>query len=88
VAFSGTRLDSTGMLIDFTDIKKHLDKTVAYLDHKFLNEITPFDEVNPTAENLAAFVLEQLRHMDAENAKICEVEIWESESSSVILSIS
>ena len=86
-AFYGTELDDTGMLIDFTDIKAHLDKIVAYLDHKFLNEIDPFDRVNPTAENIAAFVLVQLQNVKTENARVCEVEVWESESSSAIVSV-
>ena len=86
-AFYGTKLDDTGMLMDFADIKAHLDKIVAYLDHKFLNEIGPFDRVNPTAENIAAFILVQLKNVKMENARVCEVEFWESESSSAIVSV-
>ncbi|MCA6084892.1 6-carboxytetrahydropterin synthase QueD [Candidatus Endomicrobiellum agilis] len=86
-AFYGTKLDDTGMLMDFADIKAHLDKIVAYLDHKFLNEIGPFDRVNPTAENIAAFILVQLKNVKTENARVCEVEVWESESSSAIVSV-
>jgi 6-pyruvoyltetrahydropterin/6-carboxytetrahydropterin synthase len=86
-AFSGSKLDNTGMLIDFTDIKKHLDKIISYLDHKFLNEIDPFNKINPTAENIAAFIYEQLKKIEIETAKVCEVEVWESESSSAVVSI-
>ncbi|MCA6079894.1 MAG: 6-carboxytetrahydropterin synthase QueD [Endomicrobium sp.] len=86
-AFYGAKLDDTGMLMDFADIKAHLDKIVAYLDHKFLNEIGPFDKVNPTAENIAAFILVQLKNVKTENARVCEVEVWESESSSAIVSV-
>ncbi|MDR3092329.1 MAG: 6-carboxytetrahydropterin synthase QueD [Endomicrobium sp.] len=84
-AFFGTKLNSAGMLIDFTDIKKHLDDIIAYLDHKFLNEISPFDKINPTAENIASFIFEQLQNMETENAKVCEVEVLESESSSATI---
>ena len=84
-AFFGTKLDNTGMLIDFADIKKCLDGIVAYLDHKFLNEISPFDKINPTAEHIASFIFEQLKKMETENATGCEVEVWESESSSVTI---
>ncbi|OEG69242.1 hypothetical protein ATZ36_02295 [Candidatus Endomicrobiellum trichonymphae] len=86
-AFYGTELDDTGMLIDFTYIKMHLNEIINYLDHKFLNEIVPFDRVNPTAENIAAFVLGRLKDIETKNAKVCEVEVWESESSSVVVSI-
>jgi 6-pyruvoyltetrahydropterin/6-carboxytetrahydropterin synthase len=86
-AFYGTELDDTGVLIDFTDIKMHLNKIIKYLDHKFLNEIVPFDSLNPTAENIAAFVLERLKNIEMKSAKVCEVEVWESELSSAVVSI-
>ncbi|MDR1244579.1 MAG: 6-carboxytetrahydropterin synthase QueD [Endomicrobium sp.] len=86
-AFSGSKLDNTGMLIDFTDIKKRLDQIISYLDHKFLNEIDPFNKINPTAENIAAFIYKQLKKIETETAKVCEVEVWESESSSAVVSI-
>jgi 6-pyruvoyltetrahydropterin/6-carboxytetrahydropterin synthase len=86
-AFSGSKLDNTGMLIDFTDIKKRLDQIISYLDHKFLNEIDPFNKINPTAENIAAFIYKQLKKIETETAKVCEVEVWESETSSAVVSI-
>lgn len=47
------KLNNNGMVIDFTHIKKLIhDK----FDHKYLNEIPPFDKVNPTAENMAEFI--------------------------------
>ncbi|MDR1122682.1 MAG: 6-carboxytetrahydropterin synthase QueD [Endomicrobium sp.] len=87
VSFSGSKLDSTGMLIDFTNIKKYLDQIISYLDHKFLNEIEPFNKINPTTENIAMFIYEQLKQIETETAKVCEVEVWESESSSAVVSI-
>jgi 6-pyruvoyltetrahydropterin/6-carboxytetrahydropterin synthase len=87
VAFAGTKLDDTGILIDFTEIKKHLGQIIDYLDHKFLNEISPFDKINPTTENIASFILKRLKDIESENAKVCEVEVWESQSSSAIISI-
>jgi 6-pyruvoyltetrahydropterin/6-carboxytetrahydropterin synthase len=87
VTLSGSKLDSVGMLIDFTDIKRYLeDKIISYLDHRFLNEIEPFNKINPTAENIAAFIYEQLKQIETENVKVFEVEVWESESSSATIS--
>ena len=85
-AFSGTQLDKTGMLIDFTDLKAHLDKIMTYLDHKFLNETAPFDKINPTAENIAAYIFEELKKAETDTAKVAEVEVWESETSSALVS--
>jgi 6-pyruvoyltetrahydropterin/6-carboxytetrahydropterin synthase len=78
--FGGTQLDKTGMLIDFTDLKAHLDKIMAWLDHKFLNDTAPFDKINPTAENIARFIFEELKKAQTDTAKVCEVEVWESET--------
>ena len=75
------------MLLDFTDIKTNLDTIMTYLDHKFLNETPPFDTINPTAENIAAFIFEELKKAETETAKVCEVEVWESENSSATVSL-
>ena len=49
-------LDDNGMVIDFTHIKREVQDK---LDHKFLNDVVPF---NPTAENIAKWVCEQIPH--------------------------
>ena len=49
-------LDANGMVIDFTHIKREVQDK---LDHKFLNDVVPF---NPTAENIAKWVCEQIPH--------------------------
>jgi 6-pyruvoyltetrahydropterin/6-carboxytetrahydropterin synthase len=84
-AFCGTELDKTGMLIDFSDLKAHLDKIMFSLDHKFLNEFPPFDRINPTAENIAAFIFESLKPAQTAGAKVYEVEVWESETASAVV---
>ncbi|MDE7135974.1 MAG: 6-carboxytetrahydropterin synthase [Muribaculaceae bacterium] len=49
-------LDADGMVVDFTEIKR---KIHGFLDHQNLNELLPF---NPTAENIAHWVTEQIPH--------------------------
>lgn len=48
------QLDKNGMVVDFSIIKKQINDT---LDHKFLNDVIGF---NPTAENIAKWVTEQI----------------------------
>ena len=49
-------LDSLGMGIDFRELQAMTEEVTGQLDHRLLNEVPPFDEVNPTAENLAAHI--------------------------------
>lgn len=49
-------LDDNGMVMDFTHIKREVQDK---LDHKFLNDVVEF---NPTAENIAKWVCEQIPH--------------------------
>ena len=79
-AFSGTKLAADGMLIDFTEVKAKLDEILARLDHKLLNEIMPFDKTNPTAENIAVLIFNELKGAETQNAKVQEVQVWESDS--------
>jgi 6-pyruvoyltetrahydropterin/6-carboxytetrahydropterin synthase len=56
VAVSSEKLNEIGMVMDFTEIKALLDTLLQNLDHKYLNEVSPFDTINPTAENIAGFL--------------------------------
>ncbi len=86
VSLSSNKLDETGMVMDFTDIKAVLKSILSKLDHKYLNKVPPFDKVNPTAENLAEYILEKLAKSIKLPVKINEVEVWESETSSATVS--
>lgn len=48
-------LDEVGMAVDFTMLESLAASIAQGLDHQLLNEIPPFNEVNPTAENLGAY---------------------------------
>ena len=57
----GSELNNIGLLVDFVELKQAADQIVTYLDHKNLNELDPFvTEQNPSAENVARFVLERI----------------------------
>lgn len=58
---TGKTLDSLGMLVDFKLVKKELKEVLDRLDHRYINELPPFDDgVIPTAENLAKYFYEGL----------------------------
>lgn len=56
VVVRATALDELGMGIDFYALTQMTEEITGRLDHRLLNEVPPFDEVNPTAENLAAYI--------------------------------
>lgn len=76
--FEADRLDEDGIAADFVSASKALDELAGGLDTTFLNETPPFDEVNPTAENVARWFFEQLETRFAEdNARLSEVVVHE-----------
>ena len=80
VELKGLELTKNGMVVDFTDLRAALDKVLARMDHKHLNEIKPFDRINPTAENIAKLVYEEiLLKFSAKKIKVSQVVVWESE---------
>ena len=76
---AGKKLDKIGMLIDFKQIKSHLNKILQGLDHKHLNRLTYFKRINPTSENISRYIYDKLKSR-ASGLKL--VTVWESESSS------
>jgi 6-pyruvoyltetrahydropterin/6-carboxytetrahydropterin synthase len=82
VTLEGERLDETGLLVDFLDVKKHMGDIIARLDHQFLNEIAPFDVKNPSAENIAEYFYGELRlglNGNPVPVDIREVRVWETD---------
>ena len=53
----GRELDNIGLLVDFVELKEAADEVVTYLDHRNINELPPFDELQPSAENLAKYTV-------------------------------
>lgn len=84
VFIAGEVLDDTGMLIDFTIVKQELNKILKRLDHKYLNDIEPFDKINPTSENIAKYVFEEMSKWVSKKYNpnyISKVSVYETEKS-------
>ena len=79
----GSELNNIGLLVDFVELKEAADELVTYLDHKNLNELEPFiEEQNPSAENVARFVLERLAvKINDDRVQIYKVKCWETPTS-------
>ncbi len=83
VKISGNKLDQdTGMLMDFKELKQKLKNVLDQLDHKHLNELEYFREINPSSENLARFVYDRLKPMlPADRVRLVQVMVAEKDSS-------
>ncbi len=82
----GRELDELGMLVDFKDIKQTLKDILERFDHHYLNELAPFkDGVNPTAENLARIIFEELASNEIfkRDSVLAAITVFESPKSSV-----
>lgn len=79
-------LDNFGMAIDFKELSKILKEIIDKLDHYHLNDIPPFDKIQPTAENIAKFFYDEIKQKiaDRKNLEIDFVEVWETEKYSAI----
>ena len=86
LAVAGRRLDEAGMLVDFTLLKRWLREELETMDHQFLNEIPPFDAVNPTSENIARLLAERLAPRLPEGVAVAYVRVWESARASATYS--
>jgi len=88
VTLAGERLDPTGLLCDFVELKRCLSQVVEAIDHKFLNDLPPFDQINPSAENIAKYFYEQLskqlgatlRQCEANGVRVKEVTVFETDT--------
>lgn len=86
VTVQGQQLDSTGLLVDFLEVNRLITGAVGYLDHRFINDLAPFDKINPSAENIAKYFYERidggLKHEVP--VRISAVQVWETDTSSAI----
>jgi 6-pyruvoyltetrahydropterin/6-carboxytetrahydropterin synthase len=76
-ALRGEKLDKIGMLADFRIIKKALKDIVDDLDHKYLNDHPIFKSINPTSENLAYHIYNELKKIFP--SMVDRVVVWENE---------
>ena len=61
VRLKTAKLNEIGLAYDFTDIKGHLKEIMGRFDHICLNDVPPFDKINPSAENIATTIYNELR---------------------------
>ena len=84
VTLEGAELDHTGLLMDFVALKKTLQSVIDRLDHQWLNDFPPFDVLNPSAENIAKYIYDEVNKGIGGQAdvRLGSVRLWETDTSS------
>lgn len=81
---TASALNELGIGMDFKQIRQETKAICDNLDHCYLNEISPFDEINPTAENIAAFIFTELaKKLNSDTTQVSAITVWETERACV-----
>ena len=77
-----SELDEIGLLVDFVELKRVVHGVLDRLDHQWLNEFPPFDVLNPSAENMARYIYQQIADglKVREGVRIALVKLWETDT--------
>jgi 6-pyruvoyltetrahydropterin/6-carboxytetrahydropterin synthase len=78
VMVGATEVDEIGIVYDFKHLKDDLNRVIGDYDHVYINEVPPFDEISPTAENLARVIYDRLAAIVDPKVHVAEVSVWES----------
>jgi 6-pyruvoyltetrahydropterin/6-carboxytetrahydropterin synthase len=77
-------LDQDAIAVDFVSAKRKLEALARKLDYGCINDVAPFTEVNPSAENIAEWFARELQSAVAgEDAIVAAVTVWEGPVNSV-----
>jgi 6-pyruvoyltetrahydropterin/6-carboxytetrahydropterin synthase len=82
VTVSAPKLDEIGVVMDFHELERLLNKIVDPLHNRNLNDVPPFKSTNPSAENVAVHIAEQLDL--PQGVKLESVEVWETDENSAV----
>ncbi|MDH4100821.1 MAG: 6-carboxytetrahydropterin synthase QueD [Nitrospirota bacterium] len=83
VHVTAEKLNEIGLAIDFTDLKRLTREQLDQVEHVFLNEVFPFTEINPSSENIARWIYNNLsKKINDGNVMVSMVTVWESDTAS------
>lgn len=80
----GGGVDADAIAVDFVGAKRKLEMLAKRLDYGCINDVPPFDQVNPSAENIAEWFWRELSTAVAdEGAAVVAMTVWEGPVNSV-----
>jgi 6-pyruvoyltetrahydropterin/6-carboxytetrahydropterin synthase len=90
ITLAGNELDKAGILLDFKDLREVMRHVIERLDHQMINEVAPFTELNPSAENLAKYFYDEsnsrLQQKTSGRVRIKHVTIFETDTTTATYS--
>lgn len=86
VTVEGEQLDSVGLLVDFVELKRVVHSVLDRLDHQWLNDYPPFNVLNPSAENIAKYIYDEIHQAlgAKDGVRLAFVKLWETDTASAI----
>lgn len=86
VTVEGEQLNRIGLLVDFVDLKRAVRQVCEVLDHQFINDLEPFTTVNPSAENIAKYLYDEISAVYDSGqfgppVRLAQVKVWETDTS-------
>ena len=86
VTLHGETLDQAGLLLDFRELKQVMRPVIERLDHQMINDLVPFTEINPSAENLARYFFaetnRQMDEMTSGRVRVKDCTVFETDTTS------
>ena len=84
VKVRASEVDDIGLACDFVELKQPLRDILSRFDHTCLNDVSPFDKINPSAENIASTIYNELKlKIAGAPVSVSCVEVWESPQTGV-----
>lgn len=83
VHVTAEKLNEIGLAMDFADLKRITREQLDQLEHVYLNEVFPFTEINPSSENIARWLYNNLsKKINDDNIMLSMITVWESDTAS------
>ena len=80
VTVRARELDDAGLGIDFKVLKSETNQLLKTLDHKYLNELSPFKGMSPSSENISRYLFGALSDkLNSTNITVELITVWESD---------
>jgi len=79
------KLDEAGLAYDLARLKRQLREIIAPFDHACLNDVLPFNRIEPSCENIASTIYNELKlRLSGSGVTLVCVEAWESPTSGAV----